>query len=166
MLGSLFAQNDKLLLKNGKYYNVKYQNIFSDGRVQIQIFDNGSITSTSFDLDEIDSLILEDGSIIIKSDSNAKTDSNPSYHLINSSKHLIKFKSEYYAGAGISFLAGLSTYYGITNKKDEFINFGSLASMIGNIMIFFSYSEIGKAGVELEKAGKELQKSRKKEKSN
>ena len=67
IVGCVFAQKDYLVLKNGDKHWIRYVATADDGTVRVQIYEsNNSITSTSFNLDEIYSLTLEDGSIAIE----------------------------------------------------------------------------------------------------
>ena len=138
IVGCVYAQNDKLILKNGESYNVKYGKILEDGTIRVQIHKDGSILATSFNRDEIYELILEDDTIIIKSEPNyVRNNIDAGNHLIKSANHLKTFKSEYYTGATISALGAISTLYGYYNADEDYINYGTIGSLIGSIFIFF-----------------------------
>ena len=79
MIGSLFAQNDTLILKNGDTLNTKYIKTTSRGYFQVEMY--GGTTNSlilQYSLDEIHSLILEDGTIVVEPKEELKVQSTKS----------------------------------------------------------------------------------------
>ena len=183
LVGSLFAQNDKLILKNGESYNVKYYKILTDGEqptlARITIYNNnGSILSTSYALNKIESLILENGTIIIN-DGNLILDvinsdvkeNNLNNNNINQSSRLIetsgiklkRFKKQW-ATAYIMRGVGLGLIQiGATQEDNTFLIWiGGGLGFMGTIIDLLSYNRIDEAGDALIEASKELEKEQSK----
>ena len=162
MLGSLFAQDDTLILKDGQTHSIKYIETLPDGTVRVQMFNNGSILATSFDLNEVHILILEDGTIAIEPTENL----DRKYHLstnklISSGKNLVEFRTRYYNGFIMVLVGQLAIVYGAVANENDALLGGYLFSFIGSIAQLLSFNYVGEAGEDLIDQGVELDKQTK-----
>ena len=81
----------------------------------------------------------------------------PNY-LINTGLELIHFRKTYYLGSGLSYLGSTLLIAGAIRYNESFIMIGGVANIIGGLITFISFNDIGQAGEELIIAGKEIEK--------
>ena len=82
----------------------------------------------------------------------------PNY-LINTGLELIHFRKTYYLGSGLSFLGSTLIIGGVFKNNDAIAIVGGVANIVGGLITFMSFNDIGQAGEELIIAGKEVEKN-------
>ena len=82
----------------------------------------------------------------------------PNY-LINTGLELIHFRKTYYLGSGLSFLGSTLIIGGVFKNNDAIAIVGGVANIVGGLITFISFNDIGQAGEELIIAGKEVENS-------
>jgi len=168
IVGSVYAQKDYLILKNGDKHWIRYVETLDDGTVRVQIFNNDSILATSFAVEEIYSIKLEDGEYVITPP--IQEDVNPYKKLVSSGSQLVEFKNEFYKGRFISVIGSLITTISLLNvdytDNKDFGKYqlplgigcvGLFVSVYGNIILYNSFKKIGEAGEDLIDVGEKLE---------
>ena len=82
----------------------------------------------------------------------------PNY-LINTGLELIHFRKTYYLGSGLSYLGSTLLIAGAIKNNEIIMIIGGVTNIIGGLITFISFNDIGQAGEELIIAGKEAEKN-------
>ena len=168
MVGSLFA--DTVIYKSALGSNRTIKNVEFTRAGNGKVFFKAFGQETSRDCIQIIEFTDTDGNkidydcsvIIVETQKNKpilrtinKSKSNT--HLINSGERLIEFNKMYHSGFMISLIGNVVTLAGISRAKQGVILAGGGMSLIGGLVMLFSFNKVGQAGEELIDAGEKLE---------